>query len=152
MVLAMVKLLKLPICHFRNKGAAWLQLCLLLPVLITRTSSATSLCTPSSRPAVCSPSFPLEGSRCYIPRPPPALMSPPPQPRSAALAEKDPSTGWKPEEEEERTSLRRKAPTTMSETADRRRASRPAWKPSPRWRSPQRTLTETPLSLCVWLT
>lgn len=135
-------LLTLPICRFRIKGAAWLPVCLVLPVPITRTSSATSLFTPSSRRTVCSPSFLSEGSRCYTPRLPPALMSPPPRlqaPRAArasvAAAERDLSTGLRLEERtsEPRTScppirpLRRQALTPgASRTADRRRMSRPA--------------------------
>lgn len=152
-------LLTLPICRFRIKEVAWLPVCLVLPVLITRTSSATSLFTLSSRPTVCSPSFLSAGSRCCTPRLPPTLMSPPPRrqaPRAArasvAAAGRDLSMGSRQEERtsEARTScppirpLRRKASTPASGTADRRRTSRPAWKPSPRWRLPQRTLIETP--------
>lgn len=140
---------------FRIKGPAWLPLCLLLPVLIIRTSSATSLCTPSSRPAVCSLLSLSEGSRCYTPRLPPTLMSPllqhqaPTAVRSStAAAGRDLST--------ERTSepscphIRKKTLTPASETVDRRKMCRPVWKPSPHWRLPQRTLTETPFSECGW--
>lgn len=141
MILATLKLLPtVPTCRFRMKGAAWLQICQVLPVLITRTSSATSLFTPSSRPAVCSPSFLWGGSRCCTPRLPPAPMSPFPRhqaPRAAsagaAAAGRDLSTGLSLEERTAgtRTScparpLRRKASTPGPGTVDRRRASRRA--------------------------
>lgn len=155
----MLKLpLILPMCRSRTKGAAWLPVCLVLPVLIIRTSSATSLFTPSSRPTVCSPLFLLAGSRYYTPRLPPALMSAPlwrQAPKAAkanvAAAGRDLSSVLR---QKERTSeatascpatrpLRRKASTPKSETADKRRMYRPAWKPSPHWRLPQKTLIRT---------
>jgi len=138
-----------PCVVFRIGGAARLPA---RPARSPRTSSATSLFTPSSRPAVCSPSFRSEGSRCRRTlRLPPAPMSPFPRRRApraaragaAAAAGRDRSTGPSPGG---RTPGEASTPTPG--TARRRRSSRPAWKPSPHWRSPQRTLTETPTLHC----
>lgn len=114
--------LTLPTCCFRIKGAAWLLLRLLLPAPISRTSLATSLCTPSTRPAVCSPSFLSDASRCCTPRLPPAPTRAPLQRRvqraaraSAAAAGRDLSRERTPE-----------ARTLTLRTAVRRRTFRPA--------------------------
>lgn len=126
-------------CLFRIKGAPRLPACLLLlPALITRTSSATSPCIPSSRPAVCFPLFPSAASRWCTPRPPrrrrPAWRA---ARVSGAAAPRAPSTG--------RRAIMRSNQTSVSATVGKRRMSRPAWKPSPHSRSPRRTRTERSL-------